>query len=220
MITPKVILRFLRKYGKDNFISNLDSHSKILDVGCGNASTIQNIKIIKPFCNLTGIDINDYNQTLDSKRVIDNYIIAHPNDFAKSIDSIPLQFDAVMSSHNLEHTLDREKVLISMLDKVKKNGVLYISFPCERSINFPRRAGTLNYYDDETHKENPPDFDGIIRTIKDNNFQIIYSSRRYRPLILFFIGLLLEPISSIKKRVLRGTWEFYGFESIIHARKM
>lgn len=220
MTFRKNIVRLLRKNGKTNFIYNLNEHSKILDVGCGNASTIIDIKALKPGCKLTGIDIDDYNQTAESKKLIDNYVISQPKNFARAIEDIPGKFDVVMSTHNLEHTLDRKKVLINMLNKVKSNGLFYLSFPCMESIKFPSRHGTLNYYDDNTHRDIPPSFDDVVRVIQEHNFKIIYSTRRHRPILLFLIGLILEPFSVLKKKVLRGTWEFYGFETIIHAKKI
>lgn len=208
----------LKKYNKEKFISSLADNAKILDVGCGNASVI-NVKKLKPNCIYTGIDISDYAQTTTSKSMMDEYIITTTENFATSIKNIPGEFDAVISSHNLEHTDDREQVLVQMINKVRKNGRIYISFPCAESINFPKREGTLNYFDDNTHKYNPPDFDNIIEVLKNNNFLIEVSTRRYRPLLAFIIGLIYEPLSMYKKKVLRGTWQLYGFESIIHAKK-
>ena len=220
MTFRKNITRLLRWNGKTNFIYKLNEHSSILDVGCGNASTILDIKSLKPRSKLTGIDIDDYKQTAESKKLIDNYVISQPRHFARAIEDIPGKFDVVMSSHNLEHTLDRDKVLINMLSKVEKNGLFYLSFPCMESTKFPSRQGTLNYFDDETHHDIPPSYDDTIRVIQEHGFKITYSTRRHRPMLLFFIGLILEPISKLKKKVLRGTWEYYGFESIIHAKKI
>ena len=79
--------------------------------------------------------------------------------------------------------------------------------------------GSLNYFDDITHKPPPPDFKSIIETLKLNEFDIEFSTNRYRPFLLSLVGLLLEPFSFLRQKVLRGTWELYGFESIIHAKK-
>ena len=47
-----------------------------------------------------------------------------------------------------------------------------------------------------------------------------FFKKRYRPIVFFLIGLILEPISIITKRCLKGTWELYGMETIIHAKKI
>jgi hypothetical protein len=122
----------------------------------------------------------------------------------------------------LEHCNDREETFNGIVKILKHGGNLFVSFPTKDSINFPSRKGTLNYYDDSTHKYNPPDFYKIISTLKENNFDIIFSSSSYKPLLYFLIGLLLEPLSKITNRVLfnsYGTWSYWGFESIIWARK-
>jgi hypothetical protein len=82
----------------------------------------------------------------------------------------------------------------------------------------PSRKGTLNYLDDSTHIGNPPDYYDIIKTLTQNNFQIIFSKKNYHPKIMGLIGRILEPLSIAKNKVMTGTWEYHGFESIIIAK--
>jgi len=213
-----MIASFLRSRGKHRFISQLKSGAKVLDVGCGNASVLA-FKKVNSDIHYTGIDIADYNQTIESKNAMDNYHIFDANNFSNAIDELDMDYDAVICSHNIEHCNDRSATLLSILKRLKAGGKLYLSFPCDDSINYPNRHGTLNYYDDNTHKEIPPNFEQILSTLKTNGFHITFKAKKYRPLILFLIGMVLEPISKIKKTVVTGTWEFYGFESIIHAIK-
>ena len=70
------------------------------------------------------------------------------SNFVESILSISIKFDAVISSHNLEHCNDRYGALNAILDKLKDGGKIYLSFPSGKTINFPKRDGCLNYYDD------------------------------------------------------------------------
>jgi hypothetical protein len=107
-----------------------------------------------------------------------------------------------------------------MLGALKIGGRLYLSFPCERSVEFPKRVGVLNYYDDPTHKLSPPKFDEIVAFILSRGFHIEYSERNYSPKILSLVGRVFDPLSKIRKRKFLGTWEYYGFESIIIARKL
>jgi hypothetical protein len=105
---------------------------------------------------------------------------------------------------------------------IKRDGKLFLSFPTTKSINFPHRKGTLNYFDDATHQYNPPDFDEIIQKLKENNFEIIFQSASYKPIIHYLAGLILEPLSKLTKRILfsgYATWSYWGFESIIWAKK-
>jgi hypothetical protein len=113
-------------------------------------------------------------------------------------------------------------VLNAMMNIIKRNGKLFLSFPTNKSINFPHRKGTLNYYDDSTHRYNPPYFDEIIQKLKENNFEIIFQNVSYKPIMYFLIGLMLEPLSKLTKHVLfssYATWSYWGFESIIWAKK-
>lgn len=212
----KIYARFLKRNGKFHFLSRLRKTSNILDVGCGYDFPYKFKKIL-PDCHYTGIDIADYNQ---SKPLLDyNFILTTPDKFHLEISKFNKFFDAVVSSHNLEHCNHRDAVLKAMLKSVKKNGLIFLSFPCEQSIKFPKRKGTLNYFDDPTHLYSPPNFKEVINVIEANDFSIIFSKKNYSPILLKILGFFVEPISNLRKKVLRGTWEYYGFETIIIAKR-
>lgn len=167
-----------------------------------------------------GLDVGDYNQQ-DPERHADHYILTSPENFAAEIEGMKDTFDAVVSSQNLEHCNDPERVLSSMLQSCKAGGRLYISFPCEASISFPKRYGTLNFYDDSSHVY-LPNFNRIVDTIIANGFKIEFMARRYRPVPGFLLGLLLEPFGRVLKRNMpyAATWMLYGYESVIWAVRM
>ena len=191
--------------------------SKILDVGCGNNSPFY-IKSNFPEFHYTGIDIGNYNQT--KPLLADEYILTDSLGFADAISRHQNKFDAVISSHNLEHCEDRWATLQAMLSAVKPGGgMIFLAFPSEKSIEFPNRSRTLNYFDDLTHRGNPPDFDMVLSLIEDNGFSIDYSVRMYRPMVLRLLGFFQEPFARRKNIILQGTWSYYGFESIIWAKK-
>lgn len=208
---------FLRPKGKFSFLSLLPKNPTILDVGCGNSSPYK-IKNFLKNCTYFGVDIQDYNQV--KPIIADTYIIVNPIDFANKLYELPVIFDAVISSHNIEHCNNPSSTLLAMMHVLKFGGLIYISFPSAKSIAFPSRSGTLNYFDDGTHKSNPPDFDSIIKTLQNNGFEIMFSARNYQPLFLYILGFLLEPLSHFRGKIMRGTWEYYGFESIIWAKKI
>lgn len=208
--------RTFRRQGLYAFLARLAPDASILDVGCGNDSSY-NIKSCHPRFNYTGIDIGDYNQT--KPRLADNYLLTTPESFAETIAGLPVSFDAVVSSHNLEHCNDRNETLKAMLKVIKPGGKLYLAFPCEASVSFPHRNRTLNYFDDHTHQGTPPKFDEVLQQICDSGFEIERGIKRYRPAALRAIGLLQEPIARARNDIMQGTWALYGFESIIWARK-
>ncbi len=217
MNLKQILTIIMRKKGKVSFLSQLDNNSSVLDVGCGLNSPF-NFKKILPKAKYTGIDIIGYNEL--EHVFCDKYISASSKNFSEQILKLKNIFDAVVCSHNIEHCDDREGTLRAMLDSLKTGGLIYLSFPCEKSVNFPKREGTLNYFDDKTHQGMPPKFQALTDELKNNNFKIIFSTQRNKPILLWLIGLIIEPYSKYKKKVLKGTWEYYGFESIIWAKKI
>lgn len=214
----KIILRLIEPaHGKVNFLRQISKCSNILDVGCGNDSPYL-IKTQLPNITYTGIDIGDYNQ--QRKNLADNYILTSPLNFAAKIAEFVNEFDVVISSHNLEHCNDRMQTLNSMTMALKRGGMLYLSFPTEKSVSFDSRKGTLNYYDDLTHQGLPPNFNEVIARLKNSDMKILFSSKSYKPIFYYFWGMFLERKSKKEKQVTYQTWAYHGFEAIIWARKM
>lgn len=215
----KIFFVLFKKRGLKNFLLSFNNQSlKILDVGCGNNSASR-IKKHLSKCYYVGVDIENYNCSKENEKYIDKLILSNPGSFDKAIKKIDFEFDLIISSHNLEHCLKREKVLKAIADKLKNGGKLYLSFPSEKSISFPMRSGTLNYFRDPTHRDSPPIFKDVIRLLEDKNINIKYACPSYKPFLGFLIGILLEPVSIITGKVFSFTWALYGFEAIIHGEK-
>jgi len=212
--------RLLKPHGKLSFIQALPLNAKLLDVGCGNNSPM-NTRMQRPDLLYVGLDIGDYNQARPVTEFASKYIVTTGDNFAVEIDHMRDEFDAVISSHNLEHCNYKMVTLSAMLNAVKTGGMVYLSFPSAASVHFPHRRGTLNYYDDDTHKAEPPAFAEIVAAIHSRGFQIEFAKQRYRPVLLAFIGLMLEPIGLVLGRNMpvTSTWALYGFETIIWARR-
>lgn len=220
------IIKFLRQtlkniiwppYSRHNFLKKRQGRGTLLDVGCGNDSSYI-IKSNYPDIVYTGIDIGIYNQRKPD--LADTYIITTPENFAEKIEEMSNSFDIVVSSHNLEHCNDRKRTLMAMIKALRKGGTLYLSFPSEESVNFPKhREGTLNYYDDPTHRDMPPNFNEIITTLKENDMHILFASKSYKPFFMHLLGFLLERKSKRENKVKYWTWAYWGFEAIIWAEK-
>jgi SAM-dependent methyltransferase len=216
MFLKAIISGIIRPHGRYAFLLKLKKNAAILDAGCGNNSPFI-MKSIRPDIVYTGIDIGDYNQV--KPNLADEYITTSSEQFTATIEDLKNTFDAVISSHNLEHCDDREKTLTAMIHALKSGCGLYLSCPCGASVNFPQRKGTLNYYSDPTHKGQPPDYQRTIQILQENNMEIIFAREHCRPPLFYLIGLLLEPLSKAMNKALCGTWEYYGFETVIWARK-
>jgi SAM-dependent methyltransferase len=214
-----IISKLIQPKGKYSFVDSIVRNGKVLDVGCGNNSPSM-VKTLRPDIYYVGLDIGIYNQTNDHTKYADEFIVTNPEDFHLKIVSYSNTFDSVISTHNLEHCIDFVNVTLAMIKSLKEGGTLYASFPSEDSVRFPHRCGTLNFYDDDSHR-NLISFSSFISILKENGMDILFATKRYRPPILFLCGLLYEPISRLsnKQAPAGATWALYGFETIVIARK-
>ena len=208
--------RLTKPCGRLSLLLKLKEDVNILDVGCGNES-VYKVKKILPNCIYHGVDVTK--PTFEELKKIDKFHLSNSKNFSNTIKRIKVKYDCVISNHNLEHCYDWHDTFHSIVNKVKENGYIYLAFPSKESITFPSRRGTLNFYDDPTHI-NQIDPIHIINTLKYKKFELLIFKKNYKPFIIFLIGLILEPFSRLFKKVLFGTWEFYGFETIIIARKI
>lgn len=209
----------LKGKGSISYVMALPEKARVLDVGCGNDSP-RVYKTLRPDIYYVGLDVGDYRQKADPEAFADEYIISPPELFAETIAGLPDQFDAIISAHNIEHCNEPQKTLAAMMKALKRGGSLYMSFPCEKSVHFPRRKGTsLNFYDDPTH-ERLPVLNEIVGALREAGCEITFLARRYRPGLLAFLGLLIEPYCFFTKKNIPGfTWALYGFETVIWASK-
>ena len=216
----KNLAPFFRRHGKEAFICSLGSRAKLLDVGCGNNSPIRAKQCVADL-HYTGLDISDYNQNAGSLQSADVYLVTTPLHFAQEIEALKESFDGVVSSHNLEHCLEPERVLRAMCAAVRRGGRMYVSFPSEASVRFPRRKyNTLNFFDDPTHVL-PPKLVEVVRVIEGAGLAIEFQCARYRPVLPMLAGFVLEPVSYATQRAMPfgTTWAMYGFESVIWAKR-
>jgi SAM-dependent methyltransferase len=221
-IPRKIIKKIIEpQHGLEKFMKMVNAKMKgevvLLDVGCGNNSPFI-YKTSFPNIKYTGIDVSDYNQT--KPILADEYIITSPENFTNKLNEFDNSFNTIISSHNLEHCNDRNGTLAAMAKALKKGGYLYLSFPTEKSVNFPGpREGSLNYYDDFTHKGTPPNFSETLEALESNSIEIIFSDKSYKPFFYYIIGMLKDKKSSREKKAWYSTWAYYGFEAIIWGRK-
>ncbi len=210
----------LDRAGKLNFVRTLPPGARLLDVGCGNHSASL-YKGYRSDLRYVGIDVSDYNITPADKRLMERYVVCPPGRFPEGIRAVGDGFDAVLSSHNLEHCDDPRAVLDAMCEVVAAGGRLYLAFPSEASTEFPSRDGTLNFHDDPTHRSLPR-FDEILARVESRGFTVTRRVRRNRGTmrLMYLLGAVQERRSRRRNRVLKGTWYYWGFESVIEARRM
>lgn len=134
----------IRKYVKEN------EDIKILDVGTGNHSATKTKEIFVN-CKYYGIDkCCDYTNGSEDVEIMDKF---YEMDLEKlEFDEIPNDyFDVIIITHVIEHLKNGDKVIEKLLDKMKKNGMIFLEWPRFKSTKFPSKKGTLNFFDDDSH---------------------------------------------------------------------
>ncbi len=191
---------------------------KALEIGIGNDSPLI-FKKIYPDAEYYGIDKTlEYNLSDKSKSLMDKFYLIDLE--KKSLDVAPdNNFDYVIIAHVIEHLTNGEKVINELCNKVKNNGGLYIEYPRKASARFPSMKGTLNFYDDPTHKRFY-EIDDLKNILIKNGFKIIKSGVKRD--FMRIVGLPLMIIKSYAKLgYLRGSvfWDLLGFADYILAEK-
>jgi SAM-dependent methyltransferase len=210
LYTPQKI-----KFLKDEF----GAHSfKILDIGAGNRSAT-GFSNAFPNCEYYGVDLNrDYNNSEDDMNRMKNF---WEKDLTKlEFDDIPNDFfDVIMMSHVIEHLYNGDRVLTSLVPKVKQHGVIYIEFPGFRSTKFPSMRETLNFFDDPTHVRifSIQEILNILTPLKC--FPIRFGTRR-NWFYIFMMPILIPKVVFQRGYLLGGDfWDLFGFAEFVYARK-
>jgi SAM-dependent methyltransferase len=207
----------IRERRRHDFLVELVDGADVFDIGCGNDSPYK-FKAVRPDIRYVGLDVVDYNQEHEPTEYADEYLSVPADGFLAAIRERPNQFDAVVSSHNLEHCHDPDGVVTAMTRALRPGGRIYLAFPSAATLNMPSREGTLNFWDDDTHVR-PPDYQRVLDLLAAEDVTIDFSAKRYRPPARLAVGVLTEPISRVRKKVMPGTWALYGFETVIWGTK-
>jgi SAM-dependent methyltransferase len=190
----------------------------VLDIGAGSHSA-SITKQWLPDCHYSGVDISkDYNNDEADFKAMDEF---YQMDLTKlEFGSIPdNKYDLIVMSHVIEHLHNGDKVIAGLLSKLKKGGIIYLEFPSARSVHFPSKPETLNFYDDPTHCR-IFSVEEVSELLKKNNFTILSAGTRRQ-----MINILLMPLKilyqSITKGYVRGGvyWDYYGFAEYVCAKK-
>ncbi|MGY4708586.1 class I SAM-dependent methyltransferase [Mycolicibacterium sp. CBM1] len=220
MARVKVLARGIEPalHDRREFLLGLPEHAEIFDVGCGNDCAYIT-KSIRPDSRYVGLDVGDYFNDHEPTAFADEYVVVTPGAFTDAIEQRAGKFDAVISSHNLEHCYDPDGVTTAMARALRPGGQIYLAFPSAASLSLPKRGGCLNFFDDSTHVR-PPDYHRVLELLREGGVQIDYAAERHRPPSRVAMGLMVEPISRRRNHVMRGTWALYGFETVIWGTKI
>jgi len=124
---------------------------RLLDIGAGNHSASVTKKWY-PGCEYYGVDLDKhYNNNEEDFRLMSAFYEMNLEELDYS--AIPDNyFDFIMMSHILEHLKNGDAVVEKLLPKLRAGGIIYIEFPGFTSTMLPSMKGTLNFFDDDTHR--------------------------------------------------------------------
>lgn len=202
----------------DEWISK--KYIKILDIGCGNHSATR-MKKYYPNCIYYGLDRDqNYNNDAEDFKAMEKCYGIDLSCDAGKLKEIPSNFfDCIILSHILEHLINGEDVLLKCLPKLKTGGVVYVEFPSLRSVHLPSMRGTLNFYDDSTHKK-IYQIKKIKNLLNSQGYSIVKSGTRRSPKRIFLLPVYILG-SLINSRYISGHvfWDILGFSNYIIAQK-
>jgi len=217
LLSKIALKKRLDRFSKWRFLTELKDGAAILDVGCGGHSPYRTKAVNKTFY-YTGIDIQLCHFDQRDEQLADEFHIVPAEDFASAIAALGCRFDALISSHNIEHVEAPAAVLRSLCAVLRPGGTMYLSFPSEESVKFPPRRGTLNFHDDPTHQWLPV-HDEIVDLLNECEVEIKDMTIGNRAGIPFVLGGVVEPLSAALNKVLPFTWNYWGFETVILGMK-
>lgn len=190
----------------------------ILDVGAGSHSA-SITKEWLPHCIYHGIDISKtyYNDARDMALMDMFYEMDVTTlEFDKISDNF---YDIIILSHIIEHLYNGDKVIESLLRKLKVGGVIYIEYPSFRSTKLPSMRETLNFFDDPTHCR-IYSLQEVYNLLMKNNLKILEGGKRRQ-----LINIVFVPVKSIFQILTKGyiragvMWDIAGFAEYVVAKK-
>jgi SAM-dependent methyltransferase len=177
-----------------------------LDFGCGNGVALRQNLAVRPDLACYAIDIKDCSELLPSGvifRQYDGWHIPYDSGF----------FDIITCNHVLEHIADSKVIMSELMRVLKPGGWLFIEVPNEKSLwGKPggRFAGTVNFYDDQTHARHYRRVD-LIELGQASGFRLI-KCRVARNWLYFLLSPLLLLFGLFVPKKL---WFMYGRNNII-----
>lgn len=195
---------------------------KILDVGCGNYSYSSAQKFLN-VREYVGTDKQTYDGD-DGYSNIQKIVYFDLDHEEGEISKLDDDFDLIIVSHVIEHTIYYEKYIPNLINRLSKGGYLYIETPHPRTINYPSAIGFLNFKDDPTHVRIFSQ-DEVETSLSKNGLKIIKSGIRrdmFRIIFVTPIAILLNLFYYIpfkRKLFAGGLWDILGVAFFVFAKK-
>ncbi len=204
---------------KYKFVALLGTGGKsVLEAGAANGSPEMFFRYCKGY-EYDAVDITKECVSEKGMKLVNKFFIA---DLEKDgLEEIPSgYYDYVTVAHVIEHLENGEEAVKNLSRKLKTGGLMYIEYPSEKSARFPSMKGTLNFYDDPTHKRFY-DIQALMSLLVNEGFEILKSGIKRD--IFRIIGIPFMVIKSLLTLgYIRGSafWDLFGFAEYILARRV
>jgi SAM-dependent methyltransferase len=190
----------------------------LLDIGAGNHSATKTHEWF-PACRYSGVDRDrKYNNDDADFAAMEAFFELDLTTLA--FGGIPDgAFDVILMAHVVEHLRNGDEVVRALCPKLKPGGIFYLEFPAPRSVHFPSKRGTLNFYDDDGHVRLYSTTE-LIAVLAGCGLRIVRAGTR-RDLV----RALLTPVLAVRARLLHGYvpggvfWDLLGFADVVVAEK-
>ena len=179
-------------------IEDIDFRGNILDIGSGYGEFAIVAKLMKPEIKMTCVDSHPFISILgkmlsvkaNAKVDFITRTIGTPNDkFFK-----PNSFDCVVLSHVVEHIKDIDTLFESINRILKKDGIIYLSFPHANAHDSPEH---VHYFCSEDDMAVESNYNGIHKCI---NIDSYLKKFNYESEILLFDEELADKRHPYKSR--------------------
>jgi SAM-dependent methyltransferase len=200
------------------YISSLNRNATLLDIGCWNCSSLEEIKKIRKDIIITGIDIEK--PKTESIKLLEKFIQLDLNK-----DILPFEkesFDFIRIVHLIEHLTNPYLLLNQLKSLLKPNGIIYIVTPNERSIFIPSlnfanyQHGPFNFYDDPTHLK-PITTHGIYCLLEKAGFKnseiTVGINRTISQAIKAWPKFIMSVLTGNRRKMVTTLWTIVGWTS-------
>lgn len=215
----RAVRRFSPAYGR--FLFRLPPSAKLLDIGCGDCSSLRIIRSVRPDLALYGVDLWD---NAGCEDLLAGFRVTDLN--RDRIEFPDGEFDAIRAAHILEHLEDPSILQAEIPRLLRPGGLAYVEAPNPNSLRVPsfwifrEQGGSFHFRDDPSHVR-PYRTEELAAFLREGGMEVLASMVVRNP-----VKILLSPAILAGGLILRRrswltdvAWEWSGWCSCAVARK-
>lgn len=160
------------------FLKTLPVGAVVADIGAGDGS----LSVFRGWPTPTRNDLKLHAYSMEKGRLFDDFETFELGDWNTARPEFGgIAFDAIVCAHFIEHIDDPHTFVDWAANKVSPGGRVYLEWPSPNSQLLPGRAELeaagvplviSKFEDDHTHRQQPPDGDGVADAMRAAGFSI------------------------------------------------